>query len=52
MLDLSGMYEEESHSEEQDDGETITGNGGSSFMPSTSARDKEDGVSDLGVYLI
>ena len=32
---------------EVDGGEVITGSGGSSFMPSTSASDKEDGVSDL-----
>ena len=54
MLDLSGMYKEESHTEdhmEVDGGEMITGSGGNSFMPSTSASDKEDGVSDLGVHI-
>ena len=54
MLDLSGMFEEESYTEDYmdiDGGEMITGSGGNSFMPSTSASDKEDGVSDLRVHI-
>ena len=32
-------------------GEMITGSGGGFFMLSTSASDKEDGVSNLGVHI-
>ena len=48
------MYEEASYTEdhmEVDGVEMIAGSGGSSFMPYTSASDKEDGASDLGVHI-
>ena len=54
MLDVSSMYKEESYTEdhiEVDGGEMIAGSDGSSFMPYTSASDKEDGASDLGVHI-
>ena len=41
MLDLSGIHKEESRHEEHmevDDGEMITGSGGSSFMPTTGVK--------------
>ena len=51
MVDLS---EEESHAEnhmEGDGGEMITGSGVGFFVPSTSANNSEDGVSDLVVLI-
>ena len=54
MLDVSSMYKEESYTEdhiEVDGGEMIAGSDGSSFMPYTSASDKEYGVRDLGVLI-
>lgn len=48
------MHEEESHSEEHvkvDVSEMMTGNDDSSFTLSTSASDKKDGVSALGIHI-
>ena len=47
------MYEEASYTEDHMEVgvEMIAGSGGSSFMPYTSASDKEDGASDLGVHI-
>ena len=54
MLDPCGMHEEESHSDEHvevDVSEMMTGSYDSSFTLSTSASDKKDGVSALGIHI-